>query len=181
MRDKARVSVQPQTAADEAIQAPARIGAMHLQDRETSKVAGAPRAWRVSSQLEAAYRNGRLGATSSEDARRRLGAGEQYTRLWDASVSGTRDSTAAFDFCGGGLGVPLNEAQRAAIRRLVAIEMHLGYRDRTIVRAICAYGHTPSEAIALAKLPEDTRTSARVCESLDALVDAIERTHRHPR
>lgn len=170
-----------QAPADDCIQTPSRITPLHVCDRETSKVAGAPRAWRKLTELEDAYRLDRLGPQDSNDARSRLCAGATYTKLWDAAQSPGRDSTAAFDFVGGGQGLPLTEAQRAAISRLVAIEMHLGQRDRTIIRAVCGTGHTPAQAMVLACLPKDTRTSARLCEALDALADAVDRTAKSKR
>lgn len=160
----------------DAIEAPVLITPLHVQDRETSKVAGAPKGWRKLEPLEAAYAQDRLGPKDSNAARDRYDAGRMFTRLWDASQSAGRDSTQAFDFCGGGQGVPLTLAQQSAIRRLVAIELHLGVRDRTIIRGVCAYGHNPSEAMELAKLGRDTRVTPRLCEALDALCDAIERT-----
>lgn len=165
----------------EEIQAPIIVTALHVQDRETSKVAGAPRAWRRMTQLEAAYQQERMGARDSNEARARYSAGATFTRLWDTAQSAGRDSTEAFDFAGGGQGLPIALAQQDAIRRLVAIELHLGMRDRTIIRAVCAYGHSPAEAIALAKLCKDTRVTARFCEALDALADAIERTEKRGR
>lgn len=166
----------------EEIATPSRITPLHVQDRETSKVAGSPRAWRKMQQLEAAYLQERLGARDSNDARNRYAAGNQYTVLWDCAQSAGRDSTAAFDFAGcRGSGGSLGEAQRAALARLVRIEMHLGARDKIIVRAVCALGHSLSEAIALANLGKDVRVSSRVCEALDALADAIDRTARRGR
>lgn len=169
-------------ADPDEVQAPSLITELHVQDRETSKVAGAPRAWRKMQQLEAAYLQERLGARDSNDARNRYAAGNQYTKLWDCAQSAGRDSTAAFDFAGcRGSGGTLGEAQRAAIARLVQIENHLGRNDRTIIRAVCAMGHTFAEAIGLVKLCSDTRVTARVCEALDALADAIDRTERRGR
>jgi hypothetical protein len=72
-------------------------------------------------------------------------------------------------------------AQQSALGRLVAIHKHLGERDRIIVESVCAFGYSPSEAIGFAKLGKDTRVSARLCEALDALADAIERTERRGR
>lgn len=174
------------TSADDGasgeVQSPSLVTPLHVQDRETSKVAGAPRAWRKMTQLEASYQQERLGARDSNDARKRLEAGMTYTELWDCAQSAGRDSTAVFDVgrCMGS-GTPISERQRGAITRLVQIEMHLGQRDRTIIRAVCATGHSPAEAIALARLDKDTRVTARFCEAMDALADAIERTAKSRR
>lgn len=164
------------------VQTPSRITPLHAQDRETSTVAGSPRAWRKMTQLDNAYMQERLGARDSNDARRRLSAGTTYTELWDCAQSAGRDSTAVFDVGRSmGSGTPLSERQRAAISHLVAVEMHLGQRDRTIIRAVCAYGHSPVEAMALAKLGQDTRVTARLCEAMDALADALDRTAKSVR
>jgi len=167
-------------ALDE-IQAPSVITELHVQDRETSKVAGAPRAWRKLTHLEAAYQQERLGARDSAEARSRFVAGSEYTRLWDTAQSAGRDSTAAFDSgrCMGS-GLPLTLAQTDAIRRLVSIDLHLGLRDRAIMRAL-ATGHSFAEAIGFAKLCKDTRVTARICESLDAVSDALDRTEKRKR
>lgn len=172
----------PAETREPEIMSPSRITPLHTQDRELTKFAGAPKAWRKMTQLDAAYQQERLGAKASNDAYRRLAAGKTYTELWDCAQTAGRDSTAAFDVgrCMGS-GTPLSEAQRAAISRLVSIEMHLGQNDRTIVRAVCGSGHSPAEAIALARLDKDTRVTARFCEALDALADAVERTHRRGR
>lgn len=160
-------------------QTPSIITPLHVQDVETSKVAGAPRAWRRMQQLEAAYKQERLGAVDSNVARDRYAAGSLYTKLWDCAQSAGRDSTQNFGSGGyGGSGLPLTEAQRSAIRRLVAIEMHLGQRDRTIIRAVCALGYSPAEAMDQAKLGKDTRVTPRMCEALDALADAVDRTQK---
>lgn len=175
---------QQETARDDQpadIQGPAKILHLHVQDRETSKVAGAPRAWRKLSQLYNAYQLERLGPLDSGEARSRLTAGEIFTKLWDTAQSAGRDSTQALDGAGSNGGTPLSEVQRAAIQRLVSIELHLGMRDRAIIRAVCAYGHSPREAMVMAKMPSDTRVTARFCEALDALADAVDRTEKRGR
>lgn len=162
---------------------PVIITPLHVQDRETSKVAGAPRAWRRLTQIEQAYLQERLGARDSNEARDRLAAGMFFMRTFDCSQRGTRDSTEAFDHCGGGQRLPITEAQQAALARVAAIEKHLGARDLVIVRDVLAFGNSPVQAMAHARLPKDTRVSARFCEALDALADAIDRTaksRRHP-
>lgn len=163
---------------DQPIQGPAVITQLHVQDRETSTVAGAPRAWRRLSQLEHAYHLERLGARDSGEARDRLDAGRTFTTIWDAAYSAGSDSTQAIGSPGVFRKLPFSERQREALRRLAAIELHLGVRDITILRAVLAHGHSPKEAIALARLCKDTRVTARFCEALDSLADAIERTEK---
>lgn len=163
----------------EQIATPSLITPLHVQDRETTKVAGAPRAWRKMSIIEHCYQQLRLGALKSNDAMRRLDAGVLYTELWDRAQSAGRDSTAGFDAvrCMGS-GLPVTEAQASAIQRLIRIEMHLGGNDRTIIRSVCALGYSPAEAMTRARLGNDTRVTARLCEALDCLAEACERTQK---
>lgn len=169
--------------AEEEIASPVLITPLHVQDRTLSKVAGSPQGWRKMSVIEHAYEHERLGAKDSNGARDRLSAATFFTKIWDCAQKAGRDSTASLNAGGyGGSGLPLTEAQQSAIRRLVAIEMHLGRNDRMIVRGVCAWGYTLNEAVHdLAKLQRDTRVSGRVCEALDALADAIERTAKSAR
>lgn len=181
-----RKNPKPQEEAPgfEEIQGPAIITPLHIQTRETSTVAGAPRAWRKMSQLEACYRQERLGTLRSKEAIDRLNSGIQYTKLWDLSHKGSRDSTAGFDAAGGmGSGLPLTETQAEANRRLAAIDGHLGRKDLTILRSVLGRGNTPAEAIALAGISKEQRVTPRFCEALDALQDALDRTakSRDPR
>jgi hypothetical protein len=166
---------------DQAMDGPAIITNLHRQDRAVSKVAGASRAWRKLSHLQAAYWQERLGPKDSGTARDRLASGNFYTELWDGCQRGSRDSTDRFEIGRQSQGEAMSEAQRCVLSRLVAIERALGERDRIIVRAVCGMGHSPSDAIALAKVPKDTRVSARLCEALDALGDAIMRTRKNGR
>jgi|SRR5215831_3931350 len=168
----------PTNAADplDETQAPAVITDLHVRDRATSKAAGSPLAWRKRSQIQMAFDQERFGARDSQDALRRFDAGTFYTKLYDASQMAWRDSTAGFESTGSGDRMPYGEAQGIALARLAAIERHLGKNDLTIGRAVCWYGYSPAEAIRRARLPDDTRISARLCECLDALADAIERT-----
>lgn len=181
MNTNARKAVPADTTPEEEIQTPSLITPLHRLNRETSTVAGAPRAWRKLTQIEHAYELDRLGPQDSGEARDRKSAGMTFQSLWDTAQAAGKDSTLQMDGGGGGTGAPLGERQRDAIQRLVQIEMHLGLRDRTIIRAVCAYGHSPKEAMAQAKMPSDTRVTARFCEALDALLDAIERTEKRGR
>lgn len=172
-----------QLAALDEIQEPVLITPLHVQDRTLSKVAGSPQGWRKMSIIEHAYHHERLGEKDSNAARDRLSAATFFTKIWDCAQKAGRDSTASLNAGGyGGSGLPLTEAQESAIQRLVRIEMHLGRNDRLIVRGVCAWGYTMNEAVhELAKLQRDTRVSGRVCEALDALADAIERTAKSAR
>lgn len=180
-KQRASMPVDADNSADD-VQGPVLVTPLHVQDRETSKVAGAPRAWRKMTQLEYAYTQERLGDKQSNNALRRFDSGNLYTKLWDCAQSAGRDSTASFDAAGCmGSGLPVTERQARAIQRLLSIEMHLGQNDRTIIRSVCALGYTPAEAMIRAKLGIDTRVTARLCEALDCLADACERTAKSGR
>lgn len=162
--------------------APAVITPLHVQDVETSKVVGSPRAWRKLTVMQQAYRQGRLGPIKSECALARVDAANQYTDWWFSSQRASRDSTALLlaGRCGG-KGEPASETVREAQARISAIENHLGRNDRAIVRSVCVMGHTIAEAMVVAGLPKETRVSPRLIEAMDALIDAIERTDRRNR
>jgi hypothetical protein len=70
-----------QRDASQDIASPSKITPLHVRSREISKVAGAPRAWKKLSQLQAAYLQERLGPKASDLARDRLAAGNAYTKL----------------------------------------------------------------------------------------------------
>lgn len=178
MMARQKNSVVDNARQEDEVLAPILLTPLHVQDRTLSKVAGSPQGWRKMSIIEHAYQHERLGEKDSNAARDRLSAAVFFTKIWDCAQKAGRDSTASLNAGGyGGSGAPLSEAQQSAIRRLVAIEMHLGRNDRMIVRGVCAWGYTLNEAVHdLAKLQRDTRVSGRVCEALDALADAIERT-----
>lgn len=184
-RQKPRVA--DNARQEDEVQAPSLITPLHelgrpATDKDMKPITGTS-AWRKLTHLQSAYQHERLGAKDSREALQRLDAGNFFTKMWDCAQKAGRDSTASFDTgrCMGS-GLPITEAQRAAIRRLVAIEMRLGQRDRMIIRGVCAWGYSPAEAIkGLAKLGVDTRVTARLCEALDALADAIECTAKRGR
>lgn len=169
------------------VQGPAVVTPLHVRARPATNDDMRPitgtSAWSKLTIIEQCYEHGRLGEKSSNLAKDRYNAGKFYTKLWDLSQKAGRDSTAGFDVGRSmGSGIPLTEAQSDAVARLVAIEMKLGANDRTIVRAVCALGYQPNEAIhGLCKLSSETRVTPRLCEALDALLDAIERTAKSKR
>lgn len=162
----------------EPIVGPAVVGTLHVQDRLLDKRPGAPVAWRKLSHLDAAFKAGRLGPVDSAEAFRRKTAGQKYTLIWDTAQSPGRDSTQQMDSAGGGTGMPISMVQREAFQTLASLECALSPNDRTIIRAVCGTGHSPAEAMKLARLHCDTRVSARLCEALDSLASVIEKKFR---
>ena len=175
----------PRPAAQEQdpdqLAGPAIITPLHVQDRHLSKVAGTPRGWRKRTPLEAYYDQGKLeGGNGKYDARTRKEAGTAYTALWDTAQSAGRDSTQAINLSRGTGGAGISHSQSDAIRSLIAVESHLGQRDRAIIRSVCGCGDEPHEAIAKISPDYTKATSARFRESLDALADALAAVRLRP-
>lgn len=131
--------------------------------------------------LEAAYQNGKLGDKDSSDARSRLNAGLTYSGIWDTAQSAGRDSTQALNVSRSSGGGSISQAQSDSIKALVAIESHLGQRDRIIIRMVCGEGHFPSEAVAMVSPDYAKATMPRFRESLDCLIEAIEKWRKNPK
>lgn len=131
--------------------------------------------------LEAAYQNGKLGDKDSSDARSRLNAGLTYSSIWDAAQSAGRDSTQALNVSRSSGGGSISQAQSESIKALVAIESHLGQRDRIIIRMVCGEGHFPSEAVAMVSPDYAKATMPRFREALDALDEAITKYRKNPK
>lgn len=166
-------------SAPEVVVGPSKVTELHALDRPTDKRPGAPMAWRKLSHLQAAFEQSRLGPMDSDAAHRRRWAGETYTRLWDTAQSPGRDSTQQMDGAGGTVnGMPVSIRQHEAFQKLFALENALSPNDKTIVRAVCGTGHSPAEAMKLARLNSDTRVSARLCEALDSLANLCEKKFR---
>ncbi len=149
---------------------PARPRGDHVRDRIVSPVAGAAKAWRKLSPLEAAYARGQL-AGGKHSAGERLAAGQRYARLFAASESSGRDSTQLLNISRSYGGSPLGESQRAALEKLRVIHAAVGANDAMIVRLVCGEGHTPAEAVR--RVCGDgyrDATLARFREALDQLV-----------
>lgn len=145
----------------------------HVQDRVISPVAGAARAWRKLSPLEAAYARGQL-AGSKHSASERFEAGQRYARIFAACESSGRDSTQLLNVSRSYGGVPLGEGQRGAMEKLRAIHARMGANDAMIVRLVCGEGFTPAEAVR--RVCGDgykDATLARFREALDGLRSAL--------
>lgn len=145
----------------------------HVRDRIVSPVAGAARAWRKLSPLEAAYARGQL-AGGKHGASERLAAGQRYARIFAASEAQGRDSTQLMNISRSYGGTPLGESQRGALEKLRALHAAMGGNDAMIVRLVCGEGYTPAEAVR--RVCGDgyrDATLARFREALDAVVGVI--------
>lgn len=163
---------------------PAVVTDLHTRARDISVVAGSPKGWNKWTPLEAFFDKRRKASPSekltAEDIVR-FNAGQQYTVLWDTAQSSGKDSTQSLNVSrGGGSGLPLSQRQHDAIRALVAVESHLGQRDRIIIRMVCGQGSFPSEAVAMVGTGYAKATTPRFLEALDALADSFEAVRKAP-
>lgn len=155
---------------------PAVITRDHVKDRVISKVAGAAKAWRKLSPLEAAYAKGQLaGGSARFTARQRFEAGQRYAQLFAGCESSGRDSTQLMNVSRSYGGAPLGMGQRAAMEKLRTIEAAMGGNDAAIVRKVCGEGHTPADAVRLVCGDYRDTVTARLREALDALLSAWDR------
>jgi hypothetical protein len=155
-------------------ESPAVITRAHVRDRVVSPVAGASKAWRKLSPLEAAYAKGQLaGGSARLTAAQRFEAGQRYTAIFAACESQGRDSTQLLNVSRSYGGAPLGLGQRAAMDRLRAVEAAMGANDTAIVRKVCGEGFTPAEAVRLVCGDYRDTVTARFREALDALAGAF--------
>ena len=160
---------------------PARVRAYHVRDRDVSTIAGAPKAWRVLSVIEAAYKRGHLDDGEGDRlgrrfrAKRRLDAGAFYAKLFLIAQKSGTDSTSLDRIASVSTGQALTERQVAAIRALAEIEGRMGLRDGRMVRMICGENFRLNEAV-MSICGKGYRKSVtlRFREALDALLDALE-------
>lgn len=158
---------QPQHQQPES---PAMIMRDHVRDRVISPVAGAAKAWRKLSPLEAAYAKGQLsGGSPRYTAAQRFEAGQRYAAIFAACETQGRDSTQLMNVSRTYGGAPLGMGQRGAMEKLRAIEGAMGGNDAAIVRKVCGEGHTPAEAIRLVCADYKDTVTARFREALDGL------------
>jgi hypothetical protein len=147
---------------------------LHRQDRPVSKEAGAKLAWRSASTLEACYDKGQLGGGSPKyEAEARYEAGLFYAGLYASAQPSGRDSTQALNVSRSANPGAESETRSDAWTKLIAIDSHMGQRDRLIVRMVCGDNHWPSEAVRLVCADYRHTVAARFRESLDSLIEAI--------
>lgn len=150
-------------------------------DREMRPITGtvACRKW---TPLFAQFNQGKLaGGSDKYDATARVNAGEYYEKLWDAAQEPGRDSTQAMNISRSVGAGGISQERSDAIRDLVAIESHLGQRDRIIIRMVCGQRFFPSEAVRTVCNDYKDSVTARFRESLDSLIEAIEAARRAPK
>jgi hypothetical protein len=131
--------------------------------------------------LEVAYERGQLKGGNpkyNEDAR--VNAGVGYHKIFIASEKGGNDSTQALNISRSCTLGQNNDAQERAWDSRLAIESHLSQTDRTIIRMVCGEEYAPAVAIRAACNDYKHTVAARLRESLDSLIEAMETARRHP-
>lgn len=153
--------------------APAMVRSDHVRDRVISPAAGAAKAWRKLSPLEAAYAKGQLaGGSARFTAAQRFEAGQRYAAIFAACESSGRDSTQMMNVSRSYGGAPLGMGQRAAMEKQRTIEAAMGANDAAIIRKVCGEGVTPAEAVRQVCSDYKDTVTARFREALDALARA---------
>lgn len=165
------------------VEAPAIVREDHIQDRALGAQAGAPRAWRKRSVLELARERGQLDGSEGRSVEaRRFQAGQLYTELWLTAQSSGRDSTNTECLSTSPVYVGITESQVQAMRRLAAVETHLGPKDRLLLRLILGENEKLSDGVIRVCGPGyRDRVTARFREALDALIEALETVRRERR
>jgi hypothetical protein len=154
---------------------PAIVRQGHVRDRIISPGAGAPKAWRNLSPLEAAFAKGQLmGGSSRYTALQRFEAGNQYAMIFArANHAGGRDSTQAMNVSQSAKGFEPPQSQQSAIYILAKIETHMGARDCRIIRRVCGEGHKPADVVRDVCADYRDTVSARFREALDGLIESL--------
>ena len=168
----------PKKAEIDDVDGPAIVRADHVRERPAKDDHGKPitgkTAWKRLSPLESSYDKNQLaGGSPKYLAHQRYEAGAQYAKLWALSQSSGRDSTDMDRVSKSGAGASLSQSQADAMRSLVGIHMHLGERDRAIVRMVCGEGYWPSEAVRTICADYRDAVVPRFREALDALIEAM--------
>ncbi len=159
----------------EAVQAPPRLLATHKRNRVLSPVAGAPLGWSVEDSWAPwiAYRTGKFGTLGSAkvSASDRFDAIAHYRELIALSQPSGKDSTCLNEVKGGS-GFPVSETQCDAIKKKIAIDSRMPEKDRHIVKHLCD-GQSLARAVEYSCGTVFKHTTiARVCDALDALIEA---------
>jgi hypothetical protein len=157
---------------------PAIVRPGHVRDRIISPGAGAPKAWRNLSPLEAAFAKGQLmGGSSRYTALQRFEAGNHYAMTFlVANGTGGRDSTQAMNVSQSSKGFEPPKSQHSALFMLAKIETHMGARDCRIIRRVCGEGHKPADVVRDVCADYRDTVSARFREALDGLIESLENT-----
>lgn len=158
--------MKPEKAQDQ-VDGPAIISAMHRQERLLSPIAGAPTGWRNHGEhpLAAAYFREKIDKPEYD-------AGNLYRSLFETMGRSGKDSLDISVVCGGS-GLPFTQSQVNAIRAIQAIERRIQQPYDVIVRKFCGEGYSASEAVRAARFhnPKDVWEKMRL--ALNKLATAV--------
>lgn len=189
MKKKVRV-------AEEAVEAPARLQADHVQDRALGKGAGARKGWSRLTVYERAFHLGQLrckercesvaGAEAEARAEAdRFAAARAFDTGWQV-CNASWPGGSGFDQVKTSGGVPggFVDHQREAKDFWRRVEQAMGANDWMICRRVCGENYAVAATIAAISPAYKFSSLARFREALDALVDAmgaVRRASREPK
>lgn len=152
-----------------------------VHDRQTSPVAGSPKAWRRRSPLAAAFEDGKLkGGDTRYTAENRFEAGVTFTRLYLTSQAPSKDSTQALNLSRGGASSHSARADAIADshRCLESVRRGVGGRDWSILVSVLGEGEKAATAVCRAcGAGYENIIMVRFREALDSLIEALDSIH----
>ena len=176
--------------AGEPVEAPAVIGADHVQDRVLGKTAGARKGWSKLTVYEREFRLGHLrckercGSKDGAEAELRLeadrfAAARAFDLGWQVCTASWPGSSG-FDRVKSSGGVPgaFADHQREAKDFWRRAEQAMGANDWLICRRVCGENFSVAAAVTAINPGYRFSTLARFREALDALVGGMKRA-RH--
>lgn len=123
--------------------------------------------------LTLAYERGRLAWPGAYSASDRFAAANRFREAFETLLRSGRDSSQMIGGGSGGPGGGFCDAQEYAGRTLARTKTALKPKDYIIVQRLCGEGWSMAEAVKQAVPTHPNAVTARVCEALDELVDAM--------
>jgi hypothetical protein len=101
-------------------------------------------------------------------------AASRFRAAFETLLRSGRDSSEMIGGgCGGGLSDGFSDSQEYAGRTIARIKTALKAKDYSIIQRLCGEGWSMAEAVKQAVPTHPNAVTARVCEALDELVDAM--------
>jgi hypothetical protein len=124
--------------------------------------------------LTLAYERGRLAWPGVHTASDRYAAANRFREAFETLLRTGRDSSEMIGGgCGGGPRDGFSDTQEYAGRTIARTKAALKPKDYIIVQRLCGEGWSMAEAVKQAVPTHPNAVTARVCEALDELVDAM--------
>lgn len=153
---------------------PAVVTVLHVQDRVTSTVAGAPKAWRKRTPFDKLFDDGRLeGGLPANSAKDRYMAGLIYADLFLLVEPSGKDSTDVDRVNKSLNGLPFSQCQATAGRTLAAIQRHMAPKDHRIVMMVCGQEYQAAEAVRIVCGGFKDTVTDRFREAVDGLIEGM--------